>query len=105
LTVDLFSRLTTTVQLGPNDQSFVESHFDNLKEKPGYRDRGIATRLRPLGCSATPWVFRDLRARQSAEIIPLRKLSYPFQRVLLAFVSTKLSWFGALLVVSPSILP
>ena len=44
-------------------QSFVESHFYNLKEKLGYRRRRTGRRLTALGCSETLWVFRDLRAR------------------------------------------
>ncbi len=44
-------------------QSFVESHFYNLKEKLGYKRRCPATRLTGLGCSERLWVFRDLRAR------------------------------------------
>jgi putative transposase len=46
-------------------QSFVESHFYNLKAKLGYRRRRTGTRLTTLGCSDTLWVFRDLRVRPS----------------------------------------
>ena len=44
-------------------QSFVESHFYNLKHKLGYKRRRPATRLTALGCVDTLWVFRDLRVR------------------------------------------
>ena len=44
-------------------QSFVESHFYNLKHKLGYRRRRPATRLTALGCAVTLWVFRDLRVQ------------------------------------------
>jgi putative transposase len=44
-------------------QSFVESHFDKLKQKLGYQRRRPATRLTALGCADTLWVFRDLRVR------------------------------------------
>ena len=44
-------------------QSFVESHFYNLKHKLGYRCRRPATRLTALGWADTLWVFRDLRVR------------------------------------------
>ena len=44
-------------------QSFVESHFYNLKHKLGYKRRRPATRLTALGCADTLWVFRDLRVR------------------------------------------
>ena len=44
-------------------QSFVESHFYNLKRKLGYRRRRPATRLTALGWADTLWVFRDLRVR------------------------------------------
>jgi len=44
-------------------QSFVESHFYNLKEKLGYRRQRTGTPLTALGCSETLWVFRDLRVR------------------------------------------
>lgn len=44
-------------------QSFVESHFYNLKHKLGYQRRRRATRLTALGPVDTLWVFRDLRVR------------------------------------------
>jgi hypothetical protein len=44
-------------------QSFVESHFYNLKEKLGYRRRRAVTRLPALGCSDTLLVIRALRVR------------------------------------------
>ena len=44
-------------------QSFVESHFYNLKHKLGYQRRCPATRLTVLGSADTLWVFRDLRVR------------------------------------------
>ena len=44
-------------------QSFVESHFYNLKDKLGYKRRRPATRLTALGCADSLWVFRDLRVR------------------------------------------
>jgi hypothetical protein len=44
-------------------QSFVESHFYNLKHKLGYKRRRPATRLTALGCADSLWVFRDLRVR------------------------------------------
>ncbi len=44
-------------------QSFVESHFYNLKRKLGYKRRRPATRLTALGSAHTLWVFRDLRVR------------------------------------------
>src|SRR5271165_143624 len=59
-TVNSFSRPPATVPLG--SQSFVESHFYNLKHKLGYQRRRPATRLIALGCD-TLWVFRDLRVR------------------------------------------
>jgi hypothetical protein len=62
-TVDSFSRLPIAVELRANNQSFIESHFYNLKEKLGYRLRRTGTPLTALGCSDTLWVFRDLRVR------------------------------------------
>jgi hypothetical protein len=47
-------------------QSFVESHFYNLKHKLGYQRRRPATRLTALGCADTLWVSRDLRVRTIA---------------------------------------
>jgi putative transposase len=46
-------------------QSFVESHFYNLKEKLGYRRRRTGTPLTPLGFSDTLWVFREPRIQPS----------------------------------------
>ena len=43
-------------------QSFVESHFDRLKQKLGYRRHKAATPLSLLG-SSDLWVFRDPRVR------------------------------------------
>src|SRR6202158_2316727 len=45
-------------------QCFVESHFDRLKQKLGYRRRQGATSLKALG-SPSLWVFRDPRVRLS----------------------------------------
>jgi hypothetical protein len=44
-------------------QSFVESHFCNLKEKLGYRRQRAGTPLTALGCSDRLSGFRDLRVR------------------------------------------
>jgi hypothetical protein len=44
-------------------QSFVESHFFNLKHKLGHQCRCPATLLTALGCLETLWVFHDLRVR------------------------------------------
>jgi putative transposase len=46
-------------------QSFVESHFYNLKEKLGYRRRRTGTPLRALSFSDTLWVFREPRIQPS----------------------------------------
>jgi REP-associated tyrosine transposase len=54
---------TDRVILG--SQSFVESHFYDLKEKLGYRRRRTGTPLTALGCSDRLWVFRYLRVRPS----------------------------------------
>jgi hypothetical protein len=43
-------------------QGFVESHFDWLKHKLGYKRHRAATCLTALG-SPSLWVFRDLRVR------------------------------------------
>jgi len=43
-------------------QGFVESHFNRLKQKLGYRRHKAATRLTALG-SPGLWVFRELRVR------------------------------------------
>src|SRR5580692_12226722 len=45
-------------------QCFVESHFERLKQKLGYRRRQGATSLKALG-SPSLWVFRDPRVRLS----------------------------------------
>ena len=45
-------------------QCFVESHFDRLKQKLGYRRRRAATCLKALG-SPSLWVFREPRVRLS----------------------------------------
>jgi len=45
-------------------QSFVDSHFDRLKQLLGYRRHRAATPLSALG-SLSLWVFRDLRTRAS----------------------------------------
>jgi hypothetical protein len=43
-------------------QCFVESHFNRLKQKLGYKRHRAATLLTALG-SPSLWVFRDLRVR------------------------------------------
>ena len=61
----LFCRIryfTDGVILG--SQSFVDSHFDRLKQLLGYRRHRAATPLSALG-SLSLWVFRDLRTRAS----------------------------------------
>jgi putative transposase len=45
-------------------RSFVESHFDRLRQKLGYKRQRPARSLEALG-SPTLWVFRDLRVRSS----------------------------------------
>jgi hypothetical protein len=44
-------------------QSFVESHFDNLKQKLGYKRQRTRTPLTALAFSDRLWVFRDPRVR------------------------------------------
>jgi hypothetical protein len=49
----------------PGSQSFVETHFSNLKEKLGYRRQHTAVPLTELGCSDRLWVFREPRVQPS----------------------------------------
>jgi hypothetical protein len=46
-------------------QSFVESHFYNLKQKLGYQRRHPATRLTALGCASER---RRLRKTQNSKL-------------------------------------
>ena len=46
-------------------QSFVETHFYNLKEKLGYRRQHTGTALTVLGSSDRLWVFREPRVQPS----------------------------------------
>jgi putative transposase len=45
-------------------QGFVDSHFERLKQKLGYRRHRAATCLTALGSPAL-WIFRDLRLRSA----------------------------------------
>src|SRR5262249_47404490 len=55
-------------------QSFVDSHFDRLKQLLGYRPHRAATPLSALG-SLSLWVFRDLRTRASDASLRQRSIA------------------------------